>query len=749
MLFSLLGSTTAFVVGTALTRDRLLEQEISAEAERVTDLIQARVENVVIAARLLANDPVVITSLQSDEAEALMALHGRALVVRDRFDLHLVQIYDPYHEQARTNLVLSSLYRESSLLNLVEDGQTVARADEGQVLLLSREQMFDGAGTIIVGLDLGAELQRLVSQYRLSSDLGLSVGCAASLDDVGCVRVGTQETLPFDASGGRTDGHYVQRLPLILGENEVELVLVRSTGDIAQVTNTGLNVVVGSAVLTTLLLAVLGTVVIRAVSQPIKQLSAAAQAVAEGDLEQRVDTARLASPLGIGSEDEIGLLATTFNSMVAELNSLYQDLEARVQARTKDLAVAAEVARTVSSILDLDVALNTAVRLIHEQLGMYCVAIFIVEREAGVAVLQEAVGEAGRELKEQGFQIDLGDRSLVGAAASTRQPCVAQDVREDPRYLATPYLPETRSEIAVPLLFGENVIGVLDVQCKQTRVFSAEIVNLLVTLSDQIAIGVRNAQLYTHQRQTAESLAAANTRLRELDQTKNQFIHNVSHELRTPLGLILNYAEALESGALGPLVEEQRNAMGGISRRAQTMTKLVDDITALLEAEGQATARSLISLSQLAQEALEDFEPLARSNGLTLRGKIAAEPCSVLGHRHHLRKVVDNLLGNAVKFTPEGGVVVVELARQDGRIRFQVTDTGIGIPADKQAYVFERFYQADSTIRQRYGGSGLGLALVKEIVEGQGGQVTLESEVGEGSTFTVLIPTADYKENQG
>jgi signal transduction histidine kinase len=322
---------------------------------------------------------------------------------------------------------------------------------------------------------------------------------------------------------------------------------------------------------------------------------------------------------------------------------------------------------------------------------------------------------------------------------------VAQDVRDDPRYLETPHLPDTRSEITVPLLFGENVIGVLDVQCRRVNAFSEEIVNLLVTLGDQIAIGVRNAQLYTGQRQTAESLTAANSRLRELDQTKNQFIHNVSHELRTPLGLILNYAEALESGALGPLVEEQRNAMGGISRRAQTMTKLVDDITALLEAEGQATARSLISFSQLAQEALEDFEPLARSNGLTLRGKIASEPCSVLGHRHHLRKVVENLMGNAIKFTPEGGVVVVELARQDGRIRLEVTDTGIGIPADKQAYVFERFYQADSTIRQRYGGSGLGLALVKEIVEGQGGQVTLESEVGEGSTFTVLIPTADSK----
>ncbi|MGD9101404.1 MAG: ATP-binding protein [Anaerolineae bacterium] len=748
MLISLLGSTAAFVIGTALTRDRLLKQEIGADAERVAELAHARVENVAIAAALLASDPRVVIAVQADDEESLMALHSRALVVRDRFDLHLVQVYDHYHEQARTNLVLSNLYRESSLLDVVEPGETMVRVDGEQVLLLSRAPMLDDAGDIIVGIDLGAELQRLVSQYRLSSELGLSVGCATSLGDEDCVRVGTQEALPFDASDGRTNGHYVQRLPLTLGESAVDLVLVRSTSDIAQVTNTGLNVVIVSAVVTTLLLAALGVVITRSILQPIKQLSAAAEAVAGGDLDQQVDTTRLASPLGFGNEDEIGLLATTFNGMVTELNGLYQDLEARVQARTKDLAMAAEVARAVSSSLDLDVALDTSVRLIQEQLGMYYVAIFIVEPDSEVAVLRAAMGEAGQELRARGFQIALGARSLVGAAVSTRQPCVAQDVRDEPRYLETPYLPDTRSEATIPLLVGKTVIGVLDVQCRRAHVFSEDMVNLLVTLGDQIAIGVRNAQLYTRQRQTAVRLAAANTRLRELDQTKNQFIHNVSHELRTPLGLILNYAEALESEVLGPLEGEQRHAMAGISRRAQSMTKLVDDITALLEAEGQATARSLISFSQLAQEALEDFEPLARRNHLTLRGKIAAEPCSVLGHRHHLRKVVDNLIGNAIKFTPEGGVIVVELSRQDGRIEFQVTDTGIGIPADKQAYVFERFYQADSTIRQRYGGSGLGLALVKEIVEGQGGQVTLESEVGQGSTFTVLIPTADSKENQ-
>lgn len=741
MVISLLGSVLAFVISTAITRDQLLRQKIAADAERVTQATTARVANVATAADLLANDPQVLAAVFMHDEAALGTLNARAVVVRDRFELDLVQIYDQ-QGVARTNLLLSNLYRESSMIDFVEPGSSVVREVQDRVLLLSRCEMPGGQGTVITGVDLETELQRLLFRYRLSADLGLSVGCKGqSYDATECARVATHDTLSFDKANGWAKGHYGERLPLTLGETPVELLLVRSTTDIAQVTQTGLTAMIVSILVTTLLLVVLGLVVVRSILQPIQQLSTAAQDIAKGNLDQQIDIAQLAGPLGIGEQDELGLLAVTFNDMVRQLRNLYERLNAKVRARTQELATAADVARAVSSSLDIDVALRASVKLIHHQLEFYYTAIFIVEGDH--AVLREAIGEAGQSLQTQGLRLPLGEYSLVGATALTGEPCVIQDVSKDARYLEIPQLPDTAAEAVIPLLVGDRVIGLLDVQSKWRNAFTPEMTKLLLTLADQIAIGVHNAQLYTRQRETAEHLAKANARLQELDEAKNLFIQNVSHELRTPLALIRGYAEALESGMLGVLEEEQRQPVAIIARRTRMMTQLVEDITCLLEVEAQVAPRSPVSLSALTQEVLEDFETLAQRKRLTLRAKILSDLPRVMGQEHNLRKVVDNLVGNALKFTPEGGAIMVQLFGENGHVKLQVSDTGIGIPPDKHAYVFERFYQVDGSIRRRYGGSGLGLALVKEIVQAHGGKVTLESELGQGSTFTVALPAAD------
>lgn len=730
MLISLLGSTLVFVAGTALTRNRLLKQQIAADAERVTEAINARVEIVTSAATMLTSDPRVFIAAQEDSEEALSVLNSQAVVVRDRFGLDLIQIYDQQGE-ARTNLMLSSLYHESSLLGLVKTDAPVVRVVKDRVLLLSRVAMPGDGGTVIAGVDLETELQRLVSRYRLSADLGLSVAN---------FHVGARAGLPFESSDGQTDSQYSHHLPLTLGETPVDLLLVRPTTAIAQVTNTGLNVMVGSMLLTTLLLMGLSAIVIRAIVRPIRRLSAAATVVSRGNLNQQMEMTYLASPFGIGNEDEIGLLAATFNSMVAELRGLYQDLEAKVEARTGELATAAEVASAVSSSLDLDVVLQTSVQLIQERLGFYYVGICLIGSDSNALVLRGATGEAGQLLKAEEFQLAVGSRSLVGAAAATGQPRVVQDVMTDPVYLELSQLPATKSEVAIPLLVGQTVIGVLDVQSAQHNSFTPETVKLLSTLADQIATGVHNAQLYTQQRQMAEHLAAVNARLQELDRTKDEFIQNVSHELRTPLALIRDYVEMLEGGMLSELKEEQRQPVTIIARRCRVMTKLVEDITTLLEIEARPPEMALVSLSELAQTVVEDFYALAERNRLALHTEIAPNLPPVMGEERYLHRVVDNLVNNALKFTPAGGVVTVQLFKENGRVILQVSDDGIGIPAEKQARVFERFYQVDGSARRRYGGAGLGLALVKEVVEAHGGQVTLESELERGSSFRVAIP---------
>lgn len=496
VLLLLLGSTLTFIGGTALTRNQLLRQQITADAERVTEAMDARVSTVVIAASLLASDPNVIEATPVDSEIALSVLNDRAVVVRDRFDLDMVQIYDERGE-GRTNLVLSTLYRESSLLDLVDAGIPTVKIVKDRMLLLGRAEMPAGAGSVIAAIDLEAELNRIASRYRLLADLGLSV------DDL---NVGTSDDIPFDAPDGRTGDYYSRHRTLMLGETPVDLLLVRPTTDITRVSRTGLMVMMGSMLLMTLLLVGLGAITIRSIIQPVQRLSAAAEAVAGGDLSQRVEIIDLPSPLGIGQEDEIGLLAMTFNDMVADLRSLYEGLESKVQARTREIATAAEVARAVSSTLDLDVVLQTSVRLIEKQLGFYYVGIFTIKRGSNIAVMGEATGDIGRLLKAQEFRIPVGSKSLVGMAADTHCPCVVQDVSVDPMYLEVPLLPNTRSEAAIPLVVGKAVVGVLDVQSTQCNAFPPGTVKLLMTLADQIAIGVQNAQLYAQQRQHAQDL---------------------------------------------------------------------------------------------------------------------------------------------------------------------------------------------------------------------------------------------------
>jgi signal transduction histidine kinase len=147
-----------------------------------------------------------------------------------------------------------------------------------------------------------------------------------------------------------------------------------------------------------------------------------------------------------------------------------------------------------------------------------------------------------------------------------------------------------------------------------------------------------------------------------------------------------------------------------------------------------------LDLANLMRKLLADFQVAAEQAGLSLTAQIADDLPPVSGDAQHLLRVMDNLLGNALKFTPVGGQISVRLWRDGPQAVLEVADTGIGIPPDQLERVFERFYQVDGSTTRRYGGTGLGLALVKEIVEAHGGQVSVSSQVGQGSTFTVRLP---------
>ncbi len=330
---------------------------------------------------------------------------------------------------------------------------------------------------------------------------------------------------------------------------------------------------------------------------------------------------------------------------------------------------------------------------------------------------------------------------LLGWVAAQRQPAIVDDVTQDPRWVVVSGMDEwVRSALSVPLLSGDELVGVLSIYSDRPAYFTEDICRLVESAAATVAVAIANARLYATEQQRATELGRALEQQRELDRLQREFIQNVSHELRTPLSLIRGHAEVLEAGWLGALMPEQRESIEVISRRAQMLGKLVDDILRLLEVERRELRKEAVDLAQLVQTLMTDFQAAADQAGLTLSAEITPELPLVLGDPVAFRRALDNLVGNALKFTPVGGRVSVRLSRSEGAVRLEVADTGIGIPGDQLTRIFERFYQVDGSATRKYGGVGLGLALVKEIVEAHGGQIMVASQVGIGTTFTIVLP---------
>jgi signal transduction histidine kinase len=229
------------------------------------------------------------------------------------------------------------------------------------------------------------------------------------------------------------------------------------------------------------------------------------------------------------------------------------------------------------------------------------------------------------------------------------------------------------------------------------------------------------------------------TYLRKLDQIKNEFVNTVSHDLRSPLTAVLGYAELTRRS--GPLNEQQQEFLRRIQASVQHITNLINDLLDLgrLE-EGFDTHRESIQLESILQFSLNTLESLIGQKNLHLEENIASNLPAIRANPISIRQMLDNLLGNAVKYTPKAGTIRVTISTQDHQLILEIGDTGPGIPLDEQPHVFEKFYRA-SNVLESSKGTGLGLAIVKTIVEGHQGRVWVESTPGHGSTFIVVLPT--------
>lgn len=296
--------------------------------------------------------------------------------------------------------------------------------------------------------------------------------------------------------------------------------------------------------------------------------------------------------------------------------------------------------------------------------------------------------------------------------------------------------------LGVPLRAGDNCLGAITVfnLNRSGLVFNERDLELVESIGQQAGIAIQNLRQLAETQQRAAAMSAALNRQAELDLMKNNFTQSVSHELRSPLGIIYGHAELLVSESLGPLNEEQKQSGEIIMRRVIMLTNLVDDLTALLAAETQELRREEIDTILLVYSLLADYRMRASELGIQLEAEIDENMPWILGDSTHLRRVFDNLVSNAFKFTPSGGHITLRLKALGNDVQIEVEDSGEGIPEDKVGRIFERFYQVEGGSTRRHKGTGLGLTLVKEIIEAHRGTVSVRSQLGAGTTFTIVIP---------
>jgi signal transduction histidine kinase/CheY-like chemotaxis protein/CHASE3 domain sensor protein/HAMP domain-containing protein len=482
------------------------------------------------------------------------------------------------------------------------------------------------------------------------------------------------------------------------------------------------------------------------IAGPIRRLINTAEQITAGDLVARA---------AVESTDETGRLAAAINIMTDRLCETIGSLE----KQTRQLETMVDISQRLTSHLEVDELAASVVGQVRDDFNFYQTHIYLLDERRDEIVPVAGTGPVGARLREQPHHIPLhAERSLIARAARSGEAVIVNNVQETPEWLPNPLLPDTRSEIAIPIISGGQVNGVIDVQQNYVGGFDEGDVKLIHSLANQVAVALTNARLFEQLQQRAIDLSQAKEAAEAANRAKSEFLASMSHELRTPLNGILGYAQILKREQHLSLAQTQ--AIDVIQESGEHLLTLINDI---------------LDISKIEARKLElypaDFQFLSFLDSIVGMFRIRAQQKPALGFtfekstplppiihadEKRLRQILINLLGNAFKFTDQGEVLFrVGLIDGQGqrdarspernlaakaspydtrRIRFEVADTGIGIASEQLDRIFLPFEQLGDASR-RGEGTGLGLAISKSLGEAMGAHLEVESELGRGSLF--------------
>jgi signal transduction histidine kinase/response regulator of citrate/malate metabolism len=439
----------------------------------------------------------------------------------------------------------------------------------------------------------------------------------------------------------------------------------------------------------------------------------------------------------------------------------------QVQQQAKQEQLLNQIGRALNSSLDPDYILQEIVKLTGECFGVDRALIYAIETEQ-IRIKNEWLA-SDHIISMSDYTIPMSEWSNILQFSSANPQ--SNFVFHAPDYASLPSTPgrldlthqrQTQSVIGVPIFIRDRFFGGLELHTTlERRTFSQSEITLLQRIADQAAIALYNAQSYerleqlvqerTHELEKEKFLSDAANR------AKSEFLANMSHELRTPLTGILGFSSLLLKQIFGPLTNKQQQYIENITACGEHLLALINDLLDLskVEAGKENLTLEAIDVQEVCEACVSSVQAQAEKQGLQLLLEIAPEISTCIADHRRLKQILFNLLSNAVKFTEVGTVRLIVEKEQDSRVKdkaetllgshpssflFHVSDTGIGISQSNLALLFQPFQQLDGGLNRKYQGTGLGLILARKLAHLHGGDVTVTSELGRGSCFTLRLP---------